>query len=394
MKCHPKAIWFLGVLISFLPLTGCLNEGTVVEDGTQADIEPAPPDSGSEEEPTPDPNTVVCQPFVQLAATEEPRTQGVYSQLFYLDSTQPQYTSVADYIANGHKVEGIDIYFNQLHIPTRPWDRGFITQSGDPIYTQNGDFLYEWFAMRFKGKLTLAVDQPAGDYQVSLLSDDGAVWRLDLNGDGIYEVVVDNDGTHPTRMGCSNDRVHLEPGVPIDFELDYYQGPRYHISLVTLMRPYPTMGIDLVDPLCGQQGNSLFFDKKKSPPMAKQAYNDLLSRGWKPLATGNYLLPSDIHSNPCNEPAPIISDYMAESVLSTNVELSWNTDRVASTQILIREVLTNVQSQTAVDPLMTKIHQVNVTGLKPNTVYGFTAKSVSVSGRETLSEELVIKTAR
>lgn len=367
-----------------LALSACLND-KVSEQGTVAEIVPG-------ENPR-DPGTVVCDPF-QEGGAETERTQGVVGQLYYLDNTQPQYRKVQEYFDFGHHVSEVDIFFNQLFIPTRPFDRGFTTESGQTITTVDGDTLYEWFALKFKGQIKLSPDDLPGDYQVALLSDDGSLWKLDRNNDGQMELVVDNDNFHSTRLGCATEKVSLQYGDKIPFEIDYFQGPRYHIALTALWRPWPENAADLNDPHCGMQSNSAYFDSTKSPPEPKRAYLDLLDRGWKPLSAKNFELPAEEGSNPCNEPTPVISNFAAVQVASNSVTFNWQTDVASTSQVVYTEVITGLNFETNVNTTMVTSHTLQVTGLKSNTLYSFKAKSSSVSGRGSESAVLTFKTSR
>lgn len=67
---------------------------------------------------------------------------------------------------------------------------------------------------------------PEGDYQIALLADDGAVLQASDTGAG-FTTLIDNDGTHPTKMACASRTVHMSRDSRIPIKLDYYQGPRY-----------------------------------------------------------------------------------------------------------------------------------------------------------------------
>ena len=95
-----------------------------------------------------------------------------------------------------------------LDVPLRKWTSGF-----PGVLT-----LFEWFAIRFEGKLDIAT---AGTYYFRVTSDDGA--NLYLNDAN----VVDNDGLHSTRSREGS--VTLTQGKQ-KFRVDYYQGPRDEIA--------------------------------------------------------------------------------------------------------------------------------------------------------------------
>ncbi len=82
--------------------------------------------------------------------------------------------------------------------------------------------LFEWFAIRFKGQLIVPENATC---KFMLTSDDGAILKIDGN------LVVDDDGTHPTKSVTG--QASLTKGTH-DIRIDYYQGPRYYITLQLL----------------------------------------------------------------------------------------------------------------------------------------------------------------
>src|SRR5690606_14743983 len=109
------------------------------------------------------------------------------------------------------------------------------TESGGAVNDDNGDRLIEYFAMRFQTKLKLNPDQQPGEYEIALLSDDGAEVRL-KDGDNIQTLISDPYKT-PTKMMCSTTKINFtEEGASYPLEIDYFQGPRHHIALVLMMR--------------------------------------------------------------------------------------------------------------------------------------------------------------
>lgn len=392
------------LLATCLTLTACLlvpDGGD--ESGSTVDIVPVPA-------LVPDPSTYVCNPM-DGEESNLPREQGIRGMLYYLDSSQPRYGTVADYLTYGHFAQAIDrntnepteiaLFFNQLYIPTRPFDRGFVTQGGQALQTPEGNTLYEYFAVRHEGRLQLAPEQSPGLYQLAVLSDDGSMLSMDF-GSGMQSV-VSNDGNHPTRMGCAVMPVEMNANSKIPYLLDYYQGPRYHISLVLMWRPWPMSAADPTQPaslaeandaLCGRQGNSLFFDSTQNPPVPTANYNALLSRGWAPVDPASYLLPEEDAVNPCNEPAPVISNFRVVTIGTNTVTLAWDTDRPATSQIIHRLATGTAETVTDSDGKYYTQHVVTVTGLQGNTDYAMRATSASISGLATESAPRTIRTRR
>lgn len=364
-------------------LTGCLQD-QVKEEDTVADIVPG------EEQSAPDPDSFVCNPLTGNPENLD-RQQGVSGELFYVEPGGPQYPVAADYIANATKID-ISLFFNQLYVPTRPFDRGFVTQGGQTITTADGSTLYEWFAIRFNGQLRLAEGQSAGLYQLATLSDDGSVMAITENG--VERNIINNDGWHSTQLGCASDVISLAPGQRLPFRLDYFQGPRYHISLVLMWRPLPTLPADQVEPLCGRQGNSFWFNYNVDPPTPTNNYNALLARGWQVIAPENLSLPGTQDENPCNTPAPVISNVAVTQITNSGATINWSTDIVATSQVVLTEVVTgNVTASPEITVLETG-HSVVVTGLNANTLYRVKAVSKSVSGRSSESTEITFRTRR
>jgi hypothetical protein len=324
------------------------------------------------------------------------RTQGVLGKLFYVPPGGTVYNTAAEYIANATPVD-VDLYFNQLFVPTRPFDRGFVTQSGITLTAGDGvTTLYEWFGISYKGNLQLGPGDAPGAYQLAVLSDDGSM--MYVGPDGSESLVVDNDGWHPTRMGCATAPVNLAAGDKLPFRLDYFQGPRYHISVVLMWRPWPSDPAAETDPLCGASGNSFFFDSTQDPPAPTANYSALLDRGWKVVAPENLSLPiadgGGQAENPCNEPAPVLSAITVSGVQRDQVTVSWTTDRPASSQVVYTDAATGTVASTVAATTLVTSHSVVVTGLAANTLYRVKAVSQSSSGRSAESGEVTIRTAR
>lgn len=389
------------LLVASVAFTGCLvEEGDQGQEvGTIIDVI-APPEA-------PDPNTLVCNPFGEGAQPEE-RMQGVLAELFYLDDSQPHYRTAEEYMTHGHKVEELQMYFNQIYVPTRPFDRGFTTQSGTTVMTPTGDTLYEYFGIQFQGRLQLGPNDFPGEYQLALLSDDGSVLEIDFSSQqsapaaasvgeeeegtpSPYIEHINNDGNHPTKLKCGASPVLLERDSKLPFKLKYYQGPRYHISMIVLYRPWHGRE---AEPECDKQGNSRFFDFRADPPTPTSTYEQMLARGWKVLGPGNYLLPEKVEENPCNEVAPQIVEYGLIDVSATSVTIAWTTDIPGTSQLRWVDVATGETGETELDRSLVLDHQVVATGLKPNTVYSFTAVSGSQSGLSSESPEISLRTSR
>jgi hypothetical protein len=375
ISLHRRGSLWLAALA--LTLSGCLNGESGSESGTIVDAASVP-----------DPDSFVCDPLTDGTDGTGIRTQGAVAELYYLTSEMPRYTQVANYITHGVKVDDLILYFSQLFIPTRPFDRGFVTAGGRTLETPQGDTLYEYFALDIRGRIQRG-SWSAGDYQFAVLSDDGAVF--DIEPVGSPKVQIQNDGFHPTRMGCASTPVRLGDDDKLPFRLQYFQGPRYHISLILMARPWPTDGV-WQDTECGKQGNSRYFDSTQNPPAPQAAYNGLLARGWMPLGINNYRIPAELDFNPCSDPAPTISNLGFSAIAITNVTLTWSTDRPATRQVFYRRLSeTTYTAGPMLSDLRTQ-HQVQVGGLSPATDYVMYVRSTTISGRATVSGLMPVRT--
>lgn len=369
---------FVGLLLS--ALTGCLVPTD--KDGLSV--------GSVDVAPTPDPTKYVCDPF-NGESEHLGFLQGAQAQLYYLTDDMPRYTTAEDYINNGVKFEQLDLYMTHIDIPTRPFDRGFVTQAGQTITTNEGDTLYEYFALDIKGHVALTADDTSQKYQFAILSDDGSVLSMDL-GNGL-ETVVDNDGNHPTKLGCATEPVDFLSG-PVPFNLKYYQGPRFHISLIVLFRPWPEDPNDMNDISCGKMGNDLYFDYKSDPPAPQPAYEDLLARGWKVLTPDNYMIPDLSAENPCNTPAPVLMDMAMTGVSRDSLTVTWSTDLPATTQLRYVHAGTNEEFYSDEITDLTEFHMVKLQGLESRQTYHVYLISKSSSGKLSISEKYSFKTRR
>lgn len=107
------------------------------------------------------------------------------------------------------------LFTNELNIAPRDFKEGF----------PGVDNRFEWFAIKYTGSF---VAPKAGAYGFRVLSDDGAIVRVDGT------LVVDNDGVHPPQE--KRGTINLTSGKHT-LEVDYWQGPRYQIALQLWVTP-------------------------------------------------------------------------------------------------------------------------------------------------------------
>jgi hypothetical protein len=263
--------------------------------------------------------------------------------------------------------------------------------------------MYEYFALHMESQLQLGPEDYEGDYQMAVLADDGAVLKVADGADPTaYRMLVDDDGTHPTKMGCSNrtttTQLHMTRSSKIPMMLDYYQGPRYHIALVVMWRPVPDgtdPDVPIDDPLCDQSGNYEFFDPDNaSAPQAN--FSALQARGWRVLQNSNYVFPAAA-TNPCVTPvntltvtAPVIT-----TPTRTSVQVVWDSSIASTSQVQYRNISTGAVYTTAVDPTLVTHHIVTISSnLTNNTIFGFTAISTSPDGQNVQSDEISARTSK
>lgn len=318
-------------------------------------------------------NKLVCDPFEE-GSYPAGFDGGLKADLYYLSDGQPRYNRVGDYLSNGTKSDQV-LFFSQMFVPTRLFSIGFPLETGELVKTDEGDTLFEYFALDLVSELKLREEQEEGTYELALLSDDGAVFSV-REENGQYLTYVDNDGTHPTRFGCGS-TIEMKHGESHSIKISYYQGPRHHISLIPMWRKLePGM---TSDPQCGKQGNSMYFDfNNNSAP--QQAYVDLFYRGWEPMQAGNFFLSPDDEYNPCSgsdSDEPVISDLAAFDDLDGGVRISWTTSLPATSQVIYSSSLTGRQTVTTSDNVLRTDHTVSIPDPAPGEV--FTIRAISIT---------------
>jgi hypothetical protein len=190
---------------------------------------------------------------------------------------------------------------NRLFVPTREFSTGFAGEDGEPLRDISGGVLNEWFALELESNLKLGSQDESGKYQLAVISDDGATLGFETPW-GTLETIIQNEGAHATRMACATHPINLTTSTRIPVKLTYFQGPRYHIALIVMWRKIDSSGDGAIaDEECGRSGADYFFRAGTSslPAVAQTPYQNLLARGWKPLAGENFELQSG--SNRCSD---------------------------------------------------------------------------------------------
>lgn len=329
-------------------------------------------------------NKTVCDPWGGGGANQ--LDKGIKASLFYRGAGMPRYYSAQEYV-DKTVASTQQLFMADLNVPTRMFSEGFATQINSVVKDDAGNKLIEYFGLKFETVLKLKADQPEGNYELGTLADDGIVVKAKI--DGVWKTLINNDGDHPTQMGCASSVINMTRDSAIPLEVTYYQGPRYHIANVLMWRQSDDAG---KDSQCRKSGNEYFFNpNKQSVPLA--AYQGLLARGWSPISADNFYLPGKEAYNPCVPgTAPVISGFRVNEVLSNDMILTWSTDIESTTQVLVTEVSTGVQTLTSADNLLRLDHRVVVSGLQPGTAYQVQAISISADMGKTMSEPLTVTT--
>ncbi len=230
-----------------------------------------------------DPN-IICDPV----AVSQGTNFGLKGSLYTASSSQNG--SALTMISNGQSLSS-NVYFSSLNIPTTSFSGGFINSSGQAVVDASGSPVTQNIALDLNSQLKLQDADAEGLYQFALISEDGSILNLGINGQAT--VVVNNDGLHQSRLACSSLVVNMTHGLMVPLNIKWYQTNEAHVALTLLWRKVSTDNSDTNrDPLCGMTGDSAFWDATQSPSAPMNAYNNLLLRGWQAIAPQNFILPS------------------------------------------------------------------------------------------------------
>lgn len=249
-------------------------------------------------DPTPTP-PAVCDPFG--TGQNAQATNGIKASMYYYNDEDVGVfpaNEVSDLYTHGHKANA-DFFFNNLNVPTRAFDQGFQLENGSLLAKSDGTKLFEWFAFKFKTNIRLPKNTGPKMKQFALLTDDGSNMLVQDPITHEWSTQVANDGQHASNFGCGTAPVEVSSQFSLPIEIQYYQGPRYHIALMLLWRDWESnTSFKSEDRWCGQSGNSMYFDSSVIPSAPTSAWLDLASR-WE-------VVPSDVFFvdegtvNPCH----------------------------------------------------------------------------------------------
>lgn len=243
----------------------------------------------------------VCDPFGGSSGTS--RENGIEAKLTYLPSNATAISSgnlsTLSFEPSAAEVvtSPVRLILGQLNASTRPFTEGFAAkESGEKLQNNDGQMLDEYFSIRAQANLRLAASDVEGDYELALLSDDGSILDLDEAANGNFTRWIENDGIHANKFACAAKTLKLTRGAEIPLRMNYYQGPRVRIALMMVWRLKNASS----ESECGaSRGDDYFFNPVGSDPSVPTAnWNAVLSRGWRPLAPANFVLPNS-KLNPC-----------------------------------------------------------------------------------------------
>jgi hypothetical protein len=248
-------------------------------------VEPEPLPKNQQLAPPPS-KDLVCDPFGndQGASSDQ---FGIYAKLYDATPAIGNVKVVADVVKKEHELPA-DLYFSRLNVTPRDFSQGFAGPDGVPLKNLKDETLYEWFGLRFTGRFALTSNETAGYYELATHSDDGVIVKSVLNGE--KREVVNDDGWHAPRVGCAKEFIYLDKNSSVEFEIDYFQGPRHRISMVLYWRKVA----DNIDELSKVRRSSM-CGKSSGEATVPQLTNE----GFYKLKAENFLLPASIGYNPC-----------------------------------------------------------------------------------------------
>lgn len=356
---------------------------------------------------------VLCDP---ITGEKAPSLQnGIKAQLYIKDSAQlkrKHFQNLSEAFSKS-KLSKQKMFFSSINVPTTFFKKGFMTGDNTFISDDQGYRLIEDFGISYEFILKLAPNQNEGEYELSLLSDDGS--SLEVFVDNKWVQLINNDGNHATKMGCAKNTVKLSKSTALPVRILYYQGPRNYMANVLIWReakapeklvqPKLKPGQKLADymnelrayyekkaqqlSLCKYGGNNLFFSPAR-PEKVQPGFAHLQKQGWSVVAKENFFLPRSEQYNPCAEvkKKPVISNIYMQYVLSNGAVFSFNTDIPASAYYRLTNVATGEIINTQSDNVLRTNFYMGFFEALPQTAYDVQIVVVSADGGQTVSDPI------
>lgn len=162
---------------------------------------------------------------------------------------QNGWASLDRYFIEGYK-HPTAIYFSNFNVTPRSFSQGFNFSENDFLKNKAGNRLIEWFAIEAKGQLALPESATEGYYHITTISDDGIEVKID------DKAIISHKGTHAPVIDCANALVKLTKDDAAEFQLRYFQGPRYQIALMTFIKKVEDPTTFNKKEACGTKGNA------------------------------------------------------------------------------------------------------------------------------------------
>jgi hypothetical protein len=271
------------------------------------------------------------------------------------------------------------LFFADVNVPTQQFTKGFTTRTGDVLVDGAGVKLIENFAIEYTSSLKLSAADAPGYYEVVLLSDDGS--RLFVQENNVWNELINNDGVHSTRMGCPFRTIYMDRTTEVPIKILYYQGPRYNIANVMMWKPYSKAQVwsnPAKHSLCGQQGNTLFFNETY-PTKDTLAMKALKLSGYRKVVSANFKMPAST-PNPCSDNNLIITDVTGGITGATTAVANWKTNFPANSQVRITALNSGQVVLSQLDTNLVTDHTVQIQGLVLGEPYRLEVISMDANG--------------
>lgn len=246
----------------------------------------------------------VCSALGTITVQSE--TSGLKCELRYVDQssslsvTEKNALSVRQYFDDSLAAVSKSpstIFLNDVNVPTRSFDTGFLTASGDYLLDNSGARLIEYFGLKMDSVLHLSANDEEGDYELATISDDGTIMQY-KDASGNWTDLILNDGSHAPRMGCASKLITMKRDTRLPIRILYNQGPKVNIANVLMWRKITGTGTAAANynKYCGIESNSDFWKPGSTSPGPN--VQDLLTMSWSIVKPANFALP-DNELNPC-----------------------------------------------------------------------------------------------